>query len=51
MKRFVMALALACALSATAMAGEVPSTDVAAPAPQPTNAVITVLLAVISALV
>ena len=33
MKRFVMAVALACALSATALAGDVPSTDVVSPPP------------------
>ena len=33
MKRFVLALALTCALSATAMAGEIPSTGIAPPPP------------------
>ena len=33
MKRFVMAIALACTLSGTALAGIIPSTDVVAPAP------------------
>ncbi|HBB87125.1 MAG TPA: hypothetical protein DC047_05880 [Blastocatellia bacterium] len=34
MKRFVMVVALACALSGRALAGDVPSTDKAVPAPQ-----------------
>lgn len=38
MKRFLMAVALSCALSATALAGNVPSTDVAPPTPTPENA-------------
>lgn len=33
MKRFVMVVALACALSGTVLAGDVPSTDKATPAP------------------
>jgi hypothetical protein len=33
MKRFVMAVALSCALFATALAGDVPSTDKPSPAP------------------
>jgi hypothetical protein len=37
MKRFVLAVALACALSGTALAGAVPSTDVSSPTP-PENA-------------
>ncbi|MBC8028765.1 MAG: hypothetical protein H7Z16_01530 [Pyrinomonadaceae bacterium] len=46
MKRFVMALALACALSSTVLAGDVPSGD--APAPQAGNPVVTVILTIIS---
>lgn len=37
MKRFVLAITLACALSTTALAGNIPSTDVAAPTPIPTG--------------
>jgi hypothetical protein len=33
MKRFLMAVALACALSGSALAGIVPTTDAVAPAP------------------
>ena len=33
MKRFVLAIALACALSGTALAGDFPSTGAPAPAP------------------
>jgi opacity protein-like surface antigen len=53
MKRFVMAMALACALSATALAGEVPSTGAPAPA-QPTasqgssRVLVTIILTVLS---
>ena len=36
MKRLMLALALACALSATAMAGEIPSTGAPAPPPAAT---------------
>lgn len=35
MKRFAMALVLACALSGTALAGDVPSTGIASPPPVP----------------
>lgn len=38
MKRFVMALTLACALSGTALAGNVPSTDYVPPPPPPPGA-------------
>lgn len=38
MKRFAMALVLACALSGTAMAGDVPSTGIVSPPPPPPNA-------------
>lgn len=57
MKRFVLAIALACALSSTAFAGLIPSTDVAgqipstdAPAPQgtSTSVAVTVILTIIS---
>ena len=37
MKRFAMALVLACALSGTAMAGDVPSTGFVSPPPVPPN--------------
>ncbi len=51
MKRFVMAIALACVLSATVLAGDVPSTDKATPAPtsQASSPVLTVLLIIINA--
>lgn len=47
MKRFVLAVALACALSGTALAGHVPSTDVAAP--QPPSPAVAIVLSIISA--
>ncbi len=37
MKRFVLAMALTCALSVTAMAGEIPSTGITAPGEVPTT--------------
>jgi len=47
MKRFVLAIALACALSGTAFAGDVHSTD--SPAPQASSSVVTtVILTIIS---
>ena len=46
MKRFVLAIALACALSSTALAGEVPTTGVTTP--EPPNPVVAVILAIIS---
>jgi hypothetical protein len=46
MKRFVIAIALACALSGTALAGDVHSTDAAPPTPQ--SPVVTVILTIIS---
>lgn len=54
MKRILMAITLACVLSGTALAGEIPGVDSAAPAPssktQP-SAVVTVLLTIISIVV
>jgi hypothetical protein len=35
MKRFVLAITLACALSATSLAGEVPTTGITPPPPPP----------------
>jgi hypothetical protein len=35
MKRFAMALVLACALSSTVLAGDVPSTGITSPPPPP----------------
>lgn len=48
MKRLAIAMVLVCALSVTALAGEIPSTDVRTA--QPTSPVVTVLLAVINLL-
>lgn len=48
MKRLAMALALACALSTTALAGDVPSTG---SAPQPPSTVVTVILTILSIVV
>jgi hypothetical protein len=57
MKRFVLAFALACALSGTALAGEVHSTgapapgeihSAGAPAPASSPAVVAILLTIIS---
>lgn len=50
MKRFVMAVALACVVSGTALAGNVPTSDVATPQPPP-NPVVTVILAIVSVVV
>lgn len=35
MKRFALALALACALSSTTLAGNIPTSDIASPPPPP----------------
>lgn len=56
MKRLLLAITLACALSAPALAGEVPTTG--APAPAPTSsasegsspAVISIILAILGAI-
>jgi len=48
MKRFALAVALTCALSATALAGSIPTSDVVAPQPDP---VVTVILTIISLVV
>ena len=48
MKRFVLAIAFTCALSATAMAGEIPSTGMTTPAEPETNLVVTLILTIIS---
>jgi hypothetical protein len=45
MKRFAMALVLACALSGTALAGDVPSTGSAS---QPPSTVVAVILTILS---
>ncbi len=45
MKRFAMALLLACALSSMALAGDIPSTG--APAPQSSSTVVTVIVAIL----
>ncbi len=50
MKRFMIALALACVLSTTVLAGHVPTSDVAAPQPPP-SPVVTVILAIVSIVV
>ena len=47
MKRFVLALVMACALSATAVAGDIHSTDSPAP-PPPSSVVTTVIIAIVS---
>lgn len=52
MRRFVMAVALACVLSSTALAGLIPSTDVAPPPPPPEpSPLITIVQIIISAVV
>ena len=50
MKRFVLAVALACALSATALAGEIPSTGAPAPSgtTQTSSIATTIVLTIIS---
>jgi len=50
MKRFVLAIALACALSSTVLAGHIPTSDVAAPQPPP-SPVVTVILAIVGLVV
>ncbi|MEP6912127.1 MAG: hypothetical protein ABI923_05195 [bacterium] len=50
MKRFVIAVALAFVVSATALAGEIPSTGAqASPPPEASSPVLTVLLIIINA--
>jgi hypothetical protein len=49
MRRFVMAVALACVLSSAVLAGDVHSVD--ATAPQPPSAVVTAILTIISIVV
>jgi hypothetical protein len=52
MKRFMLATALACALSATVIAGEIPSTGAPAPPPPASNSlVVTAILTIISIVV
>ena len=52
MKRFMLAAALACALSATAIAGEIPSTGApVAPPPASNSVVVTAILTIISIVV
>ncbi|MDQ2975625.1 MAG: hypothetical protein M3R69_09480 [Acidobacteriota bacterium] len=49
MKRFVLAIALACALSVMALAGEIPTSDVAAPPPpQASSPIVAIILTIIS---
>lgn len=50
MKRFVMTIVLACALSSTAFAGIIHSTDAAAAPPQPqaSSPVLEIILTIIS---
>lgn len=50
MRRFVLAIALACVISSTAFAGIIHSTDVAAPAP-PLSPVMTIVLSLVSAVI
>ena len=47
MRRFVMAIALACAVSGTVLAGDIHTTD--SPAPAPPSPVVTVILTIIIA--
>ena len=49
MKRIVLGVALMCVLSATTIAGEIPSTGITAPPPP--SPLVTVILEIISALV
>jgi len=46
MKRFMLAVALTCAISATALAGNIPITDGATP--QPSSITTTVILVILS---
>jgi len=51
MKRFMLAAALTCAISATALAGNIPIGDAPAPAPpapQSSSVVVTVVLTILS---
>ncbi|HZE64348.1 MAG TPA: hypothetical protein VE056_10735 [Pyrinomonadaceae bacterium] len=52
MKRFMLATALACALSATVIAGEIPSTGAPVAPPSTSNSlVVTAILTIISIVV
>jgi len=53
MKRFLLSFALTCALTGTALAGDMPTCGAAAPAPSETqsSAVVTALLTIISIVV
>jgi hypothetical protein len=51
MKRFAIAITLACALSSTALAGQIPTTDAPAPAPQQSSVVVTVILTILGVVV
>lgn len=51
MKRLLMVVVLAFAISGTALAGEMPTCGAAAPAPTEASAVVTVILAILSTIV
>lgn len=51
MRRFLMAVALACVVSSTAFAGIIHTTDVAPPPPPEPNPVVEVLLTIIGVIV
>ncbi len=51
MKRFLMTIALACALSSSALAGDIPSGDAPAPPPPAQSSVLTVILTIVSVVV
>jgi hypothetical protein len=50
MKRFAVSLIWACALSATVLAGDIPSTGITAPPPEP-SPLVTAILTIISIVV
>ena len=49
MKRFVLAVALACALSGTILAGDIHTTDLPVPPPPPPSPVLTIIITIINA--
>jgi len=51
MRRFAIAVALACVLSGTALGGDVHSVDAPAPPPPAQSSVVTVILTIVSVVV
>ena len=51
MRRIVLALAFTCVLSSTVLAGNIPTSGIAPPPPDEPNAVVTLILTLIGAVV